>query len=553
MARLSAEENVARYTAAKSERTKYEPDWRNASAYCMPRHYNSWTTEGPADTSSMTAARRIAFDSTGVKALPMYMAILERIATPHNMRYQQLQVDDPYLRKSLAVRNYFDQLNNRIFSYRYDPLAKFIQNSSEVYGSMGVYGTGPIYVGRRARRTKYDKPGFLYRACPMRDIFLLVNDEGDNDTAIRRFWLNVRQYRQKWPGEELPRCMATKVIGGKIPSDQDYFEFIHIVQPRNDYDPEALDSRRHPHVGSYIAVADKQYIGEEEGYRSNPYLTPRTLTEAGNPYAFSPAMQALASMGTASQIKKSALKQGQKAAEPTYLAHDDGVMNGPVDLRPNAINYGGVDKQGRKLITTLDTGNFQVSDKLLQDERQDINHIFFAHIFEIIMETREMTATQVMDRIQKESALLSPTMGRLQSEWIAPCTFREIDMLDEIGQLPEMPPELIEAGGAYKINYTSPMAKGIYAEEVSGFMRAVETSLQIVSATGDQSHLDHFNFDTAIPEMSDYMAVPARWMNDEKTKAAIAESRQASQQQAELLKNAAPIAGAMKTMQQMQE
>lgn len=554
MARPLANEVIKRYTDAKQIRSRNENDWRMASAYCLPRQYNSWTTDGPAlFGAGQTNAKRIAYDTTGVRALPKYMAVLERMCTPHNMKWHGLVVSDRSLARKRRVREYFDVLRDELFRMRYESRANFKQAVSESYASIGVYGTGPVYYGQRTPNALYRGPSLLYRACPLRDIFILVNDEGEVDTVIRRFWLNIRQFYQKFPGVDLPQSMKVKTTNGAIPSDNDFFEFIHITNPRNDYDPESIDVRRHPITGSYICVADQVYVGDEQGYRSQPYLTPRTFTEAGDPYGFSPAMQALPALGTASAMKKTVLKQGQKAVDPVLLAHDDGVMNGVVDLRPGSVNYGGVDKQGRKLIQALETGNFNVSEKLLEEERMDINDCFFVTLFQILTETPEMTATEVMERIAEKSALLSPTMGRVQSELLGPGIMREIDILDEMGRLPEMPPELIEAKGQYEIVYTSPMAKGMYAEEVSGFMRAVETALRVVEATQDQSHLDHFNFNTAIPEMSEYMAVPARWMNDPKVKDAIREQRSADQQQQEILKNAAPIAGAMKTAAQMQE
>ena len=549
MARMKAMDVLRRYTDARSARSRHENDWRLASAYCLPRHYNSWRTDGPAyyGGSPSDALKRVAYDSTGIRSLPKYVAVLEQIATPHKMRYQILSASNKDLMRIRRVRDYFQEVTNLLFRMRYAPAAQFMQASSEVYASLGAYGTGPCYLGRRQPNALSRTPSFFYRANPLRDIFVLVNDQGEIDTVFRRFYLNARQFSQKFPNDPMPQCMSMK--GGQMHTDNDYHEFIHVVHPRDDHDPGSLGVERHPMVGSYLCVKDATYIGEEEGYRSMPYLIPRTFTEAGDPYGFSPAQFALPALGTASAVKKTMLKQGQKAADPVILAHDDGVMNGPVDQRPGAVNYGGVDKNGKKLITTLDTGNFNVSEKILQDERSDIEDSFFVFIFKLLEENREMTATEVVERAAKETALLSPTMGRLQTDWVAKFTDRELDLADEMGEMPKMPPELLEAKGEYENIYTSPMAKNIYAEETSGFMRATEMALNIVNATQDQSHLDHFNFDVAIPEISDNMAVPARWMNDKEDKEQIAAQRAEATQQQQLVENAGPIAGALKAAQ----
>jgi len=141
----------------------------------------------------------------------------------------------------------------------------------------------------------------------------------------------------------------------------------------------------------------------------------------------------------------------------------------------------------------------------------------------------------------------------LQSEFLAPCTEREIDLLFEMGVLPQMPPELIEAKGEFEIEYTSPMAKGIHAEESSGFMRTVEMALGVAQATGDPSHLDVFNFDVAIPEIADNQGTPARWLFDAKQIAAKRDDRAEQQQQSELIANAGGLATAAKAANEISQ
>lgn len=553
MNRQAAEDVIKLYEQAKAIRSVHENDWRMAAAYCLPAHYSAWQTDGPANYHQRNAAaRRVAYDTTGMRSLPKYVSILERLATPAGQRWHGLMPSDTSLRKKRRVRAYFDELSDIMFKMRYAPRARFRVSTNEVYTSMGVYGNGPLYIGEREPTPLVPQRGFKYIACPLRDVFILVDDEGEVHCVFRRFWLNVRQFRKKFPDAPMPKQMEAEAKKPS-PNENTYFEFVHYVCPRDDgsYDPTAVDMRRHPIVGAYLCVKEKDYVGDETGYQSMPYKVPRTATVAGDPYGYSPAVMSLAALGGASAMKKTNLKQGNKAVDPVLLAHDDNVLNGDVDLRPGAVNYGGVDGQGRKLIQALETGNFRIGEVLLQDERRDIEDSFFVTLFQILTDTPEMTATEVMERVAEKAALLSPTMGRLQSEMLGPMIEREIDLLNEMGLLPQMPPELVEAEGEYEVVYTSPLAKSMYAEEVSGFMRAVEMALNIANATQDASQLDHFNFEDAIPEISDYMAVPARWMNDLETVQGKRDERKEQAETAELLKNAPALASAAKTATEM--
>jgi len=557
MARMDARDVGLLYNEAKSIRSFRESDWRLAAAYCLPQHYGSWQTDGPAmyGPNGQSSARRTVFDSTGTRSLPKYMAVLERLATPAGTRYQTLTPSDKYLLKSPRVRQYFDDLTDLHIKFRENPVAGFRSASNEVYASMGVYGTGPLFVGQRPKNAIHRLNAFMYKACPLRDVFFLVDANNEVVAVFRRMYMNVRQFKAMFPGKDLPKAMATE--GNKAsPSETTMFEFVHYVAVRDlsDFDEKAIDHRRHPICAHYVCMtADPEYVGDESGYRSMPYLTPRTFTIAGDAYGFSPAQMALSALGGASAIKKVYLKQGNKAADPVLLSHDDGALNGEIDQRPGAVNAGGLDRQGRELVKPLQTGNFQVIERLLEMDIEAIEDCFFVTLFTILQERPEMTATQVVEEASQVAAMLSPTMGRLQSELLAPTTSREIDLLDEMGLMPEMPPELIEAQGEYEINYTSPMAKGVYAEETAGFMRTVEMSIGIATATGDPSALDWFDLDTAIPEISSNNAVPQRWMRTLDKVQALREDRADQQEQQSLMQNAGGLAQAGKAAAEIQE
>lgn len=552
----SVDAHIMRYESAKSKRSPAEADYKLAAAYCLPGQYSNWQTQGvsPLFTNSNAQVRRMIYDSTGVRALPKYMAILERMVTPNGMRYQGVKSSDPNLMKKRRVKEYYEEVTLLLFKHRGMPRANFRASTAEVYGQLGAYGNGPVWVGRRTPNALSRQPGVLYKAVRFYDVFWLYNNQGEIDTVFRRFYYNVRQFRQEWPDLPLPPSMAR--IANQPGKDNEMFEFVEIIFPRSEdtYDPDALDARRHPFACITIAVADKYQIGGasyERGFRHNPLLTPRTFTMADEAYGAGPAVMALASLGGASQIKKTHLKQGNMAADPVILAADDGALNGQVDLRPGHVNYGGMTRDGKRTIDILPTGNYQINQDLLADERDDVNDAFFVTLFQILMENPEMTATEVLERVAERASLLSPTMGRLQTELMGPMTEREIDVLTEIGAMPEMPPELIEAEGEYTNVYTSPMAKAEYAEETAGFTRLLSMMNEVAAATQDPSGYDHINFDEAYPEIADNLSVPVRWMATEDEIEAKRQSRGQAQQQAELMKNAPALASAAKTAADM--
>lgn len=541
--RANPKDILQRYAEAKTVRSNYEPDWRMAAAYCLPRHYAAWNSEGPSGLMPNTqAAKRFAYDSTGARAVPKFGAILQRIATPDGHRWHKVRASDPNLMKSYNVRVYFDALNDLLFKMRYHPRANFVGCVGEIYIGLGVYGTAPYRLRWRPSAWNDRKGGFGYKALALKDVFIVVDVDGALQCVFVRMWMTARQFAIRFPTFPPPKSIAAELMKPN-PSDTRYFEIVHYVEPRADWEENAITVKRHPILSAYIGVADGEYIGPEGGFRSFPYIIPRTATEPGDIYGFSPAMQAMPALGSVNAMKRTILRQGQKAVDPVILAHDDGVLSGRMGLTPGYVNYGAINAQGQKLVQALETGDFSVAEALLTDERNDVNDAFLVTLFQILTETPEMTATEVVERVSEKAALVAPTMGRVQNGMLGPQIEREIDLLAENAPylMPEMPSELIEAQGEYEVIYTSPLAKGLTAEEDSGFMRMLETSTQLATATGDPAELDYYNRDVAIPELADHMAVPTRWMHSADEVAQIRQNRADQEQQQQVAAVAPPM------------
>src|SRR5262245_13251557 len=503
------------YSEAKSLRMPYEGDWKMNAAFCLPRHYTGWQSEGPVLNPSGAEAKRYAYDATAARALPKWAAILRRLATPDGHKWERLQASDPNLNQNYRVKIYFDQLTDLLFKIRYDPRAMFSQTVDEMYLGLGVYGTAPVRMKWRTRKAYDRRGGLAYKAMPLKDMFPLADGDGVIDTMFARLWYTAEQTRKAFPRVTLPSGIAAE-LSKPVPSKSRYFEIVHAVFPRDTgrYSPDSLTVNRMPFVGCVVSVEDGEYIGVEDGFASFPYLIPRTATEPGSLYGFSPAQQASPAMGTVNATKKSILRIGQKKADPPLLASDDGVLSGRLGLTPGYVNYGAVNSRGEPLVKALDVGDLNPAKEILADERNDINDAFLVTLFQILMETPEMTATEVIERVAEKAALAAPTMGRLQSQFLGPEVERALVLINENAPqlMPPMPPELQEANGEYDIIYTSPLAKGLHAEEDSGFLYMIQSSIEVASATGDPSILDHYNFDVAIPELAEHRSVPTRWM-----------------------------------------
>lgn len=298
---------------------------------------------------------------------------------------------------------------------------------------------------------------------------------------------------------------------------------------------------------SYYILEEGQFLLSEGGYRTFPMPVARINSAPGEQYGRGPAMQLLPTIKGLNAQKKTLLKQAQRTVDPVLLAHDDGILEG-VNLQPGAINYGGMSAEGRRLIDVLPTGNISVGVETMQDERQAINDGFFITLFQILVDNNTMTATEVLERAREKGALLAPSFGRYQSEGIGPMIAREYDVLRAQGLIPPPPPELVQAGAKWEVEYDAPLNRAIKAESAAGFQRTMQFAAEITNVTQDPSPYDNFDMDAALRDIALTQSVPESYMADPAAVQAKRQGRQQAQQQQQLVDAGPAIASTLKAV-----
>lgn len=499
-----ASEIIRRQEAMASLRTNFDSHWEEIAERVLPRQKGSFTTRY-ATSNTMQGEKQTdkMLDATAAIALDRFAAVMDSMLTPQNSKWHRLRADDPNLNRDPAVLRYFDEVTNILFKYRYAPRAGFATQNHERFMSLGAFGTGSVYVDR------LEGGGLRYRCIPLAELYLQENHQGIVDTAHRRFMLTARQAVMQFGEDAVPE----KITQALKKNPEQEFEFIHCIKPRNDAVYGRADYRGMPWASYYVSIEGKKVV-KEGGYRTWPLPTGRYVQAPGETYGRSPAMMVLPNIKVLNEQKRTMLKVGHRAVDPVLLAYDDGVMDA-FSLRPGSLNYGGLNAQGQKLVQPLDmaTSALPAFDKLMDIERQPINDVFLVTLFQILVETPTMTATEVLERAREKGVLLGPSMSRQQTEYLGPLIERELDILASDGLLPPMPPLLAEADGDYAIVYESPLARNMRYEEATGINRLLEQVATYASATADPRPLDWINFDQVVPALADIQGVPASWIN----------------------------------------
>lgn len=534
-----ASELVREFDQIASKRGIWEKHWEDTALKVLPYYSTSFYSQGntvPGQKRNMEQ-----YDVTANAALWKFAAAMESMLTPANGKWHRLRPVQKELMKIRRVALWFDQVNDALFHYRYSPHSAFQSNQHDGYVSIGAFGTSCLFTDEFNDPTQPGVKGLRYRHVHLGELFFATNFQGQVDKVFRRFKMTLRQIAQKWGEDKLPENLKGQL---KTAPENEVF-VLHIVKPNGEFDPMRLDAKG-KRFASYYVLKDSKKLLHTGGYRCFPYSVGRYITAPGELYGRSPAMNVLPSIQVLNEEKKILIKQGHRAVDPVLLAHDDGILDG-FSLKPGATNYGAVNADGRPLVHTLPTGNMQIGKELMDDERAVINDAFLVTLFQILVETPQMTATEVLERAREKGALLSPTMGRQQAESIGPMIQREFDILMWQGLIPPPPPEVVEAGAAYKVEYDAPLNRAMRSDEASGIMRTAQYAAEIVGQTQDPSAMDWFDWDTIIPELADISGAPFRFMRSPEAVAQIRQGRQAQQTTQEVTQALPGMAAMMKS------
>lgn len=506
----------------KGRRANWEGHWQQIAERILPDHavFNVKYQFGGEQRT------RKIFDASSAFALTRHAAIMESLLTPHSQTWHHLKSPFPEINNRDDVAEYFDRVNRILFSMRYSPAAMFIASTQEYYLAAGAFGTGAIFL---SQDTSGPIPAFRYISVPLNELFIRTAWNGQPVIACREFERSASAIAREW-GAKPNASLPDSVIKAAEKEPDRKYTVLHYVGPMDEV-PDGNRKGEDFLYASFYVIKDLSHTITRGGYYSFPYIIGRYTTAPGEEYGRSPAMTILPDIKMLNEMSRTTIRAAHRRAEPPLLTIEDGSLS-RISMKPNAINMGGLDDQGRQMVQPMNfEGDVGLSLEMMNQRREMINDAFFITLFQILVETPRMTATEVIQRAQEKSSLLSPIMGRQQSELLGPMIDRELSILERNDMLPPMPEALVEAGGSFIIEYDSPLTRLQQSEEVGGIMRTLESALPLMQI--DPGVADNFDFDAMTRILSRGNGAPPAIMRQVEEVMAIREQR-AEQEQAQM-------------------
>ena len=396
------------------------------------------------------------YDNTAILGAQRYAAFMDSIQTPRNQKWHGLQSSNPELNKEKSVKEFYDELRDVMFRQRYKPRANFSSQMFEIWRGLGMFGTAGMIIN--------DFPGFgtQYKTIHLSQLYIVENFTGLIDTVYVSMKMTGRQALNRFGKKNVPK----KILDSIEKDVWEEHEFVHFIHPNGNYDPERVGPEFMKYESLIIAVDEKMVV-HEGGFNSFPLPVARADTSTDETYGRSAAMMVLPAIKMLNQMKKSDIRMTHRTVDPTLLMQDDGAVKA-IDLRPGRIITGGLDRNGRPTIVPLDNkARLDINEAKMQMERDDINRAFLVDLY-LMQIDREMTATEVLHRAKEQSTILSSFTGRQESEFLGPLIEREMEILELSGNMPEMPPVMMESEGEWETTYTNPISQAQKADEALG-------------------------------------------------------------------------------------
>ena len=495
----------------QQQQTGWHAQWKDISEHILPRK-GVFSDRNP--NQGDTRHGKI-IDGTPVRSLRTLAAGMRGGLTTPTKPWFKLSLEDQYWAEHPMVKLWLEEVTKRL---RY-ALARsnFYQSAHAMYAELGGFGTGCVHIQKGGAGRKLHFPQLTigtYRVA--------LDQFGMVDTIYRDMQLTVKQAVEKFGRDKL----STDVAKMYDTTPYAYIDIVHAVQPNSDRDKGKIDNQNMAFESVYYEDGYDNKLLRKSGYESFPFAVPRWDVTDADAYGRGPGMDVLPDCKMLQAESKTLAKILQRGADPPLKGSPD--LRGKVSLYPGAINY--TDGTLEEVIKSKPDARAAFEAKL--DSREAVKAGLYNDLFLMLTQpSRDVTATEIMERKEEKMWLLGPVVDRHNIEFTDVIIENSLNILMEEPDFPMLPPEIMEQIGEYNIEYVSVLAQAQKMVGTQALQKTMEFAGNLAQAF--PSVLDKVDPDAALDEYHDMVGAPVRIIkstSDESVQATRAGRAQQEQQ-----------------------
>lgn len=436
---------VAYLSGMKSERSLWEPVWREIADYYLPRRY-VWLLTANERAKKLTNNPKIV-DGTGTIAARILASGMMSGITSPSRPWFKLRISGFEDDLNTAERVWLDEVQRRMM---------LIMSESNFYNAMAILYLDLVLFGTAAMIVYEDDQSVIRCYNPaLGEFFIAQSDRLQVNVFAREFTYTVRQMVEKWGKENLSDTTRAMVEQGGAQLTKE-IQITHLIEPNEDADAYGKVGKQFAYRECYWETgAPRGQLLSERGFFDFPTIVVRWELSANDSYGSSPAMDAL---GDVKQLQQESIEKGKSLNllnNPPLLA-DIQLQHRQSAFLPRGITY----------IQGLSNGNvgakpaFQISPPLnemtldIREVQLRIKETFNNDLFQMISQLDTVrTATEIDARREEKLIRLGSVFERFHTEALDPVIKRIYSIMGRSGLLPE-PPQGMQ-GADIEIQYQS--------------------------------------------------------------------------------------------------
>lgn len=490
---------VNRCDRVMSDRKTVDDMWDAIELYIAP--YRGRFFKDERSENSIQWRKPFVYDGTAIMASQNLASSLHSRLTSASIRWFGMKFKAQELSDNKAAMEWLEACSDEI----YDAMqtSNFNVEVNEVYQDLVNFGDG--FLMSETDDDKATPSPVNFNSVPIKEGFFEQDSRGRISTFYWVLqWTPVQIY-DKFGEEGTPKEIIKEALNPATDTQKKY-DIIWCIYRRQkiEIDPMAsnLDELKRPFGSKFVLRDSAKLLGEEGGYYEMPVFAPRWRTTSSSKHGNSPAMIALSDTLTLNRTIELNLTAVEKMIDPPILTTSRGLI-GDLDLTAGGLS---VVRDVSEVAPFQSGARFDVTYQEMNRLRENINAYFF--IPQLIlppMEGTPATATEISVRMQQLEALIGPTLGRLQVDLLQPTIMRTFGILYRSGKIPEAPQVVLDSGGAFEIEYTSPIAKTQEASSVAAIERWLMGIMGMAEANPDV--LDIPDWDKIVKQLASMQGV----------------------------------------------
>ena len=505
---------IKEYEYYNAERAQWLTYFEELATYILPMKNNVYGVRMKGDKRGDEL-----FDTTAVHSNELLASALHSMLINPMTMWLWMTTRDEKLDMDDEVRKYFYDcalamhgvLNN----------SNFRVEAHEMFLDEGAFGTGYMLM------EEDDEDVVRFTSRPIYETAIAENNKGIVDKSYRCFKMTGEQILEDSTWEKnVPMELKQKMVSQPMQE----WEIIHCVKPRKGgLGRSSARSLKKAKFGEYYVLKQDGTLLEETGRYRFPALVPRWSKLSGEVYGRSPGMKALPEIKMINEMRKNVIKADQLNIAPPMAVPDDGFIL-PIQLKPYGFTFYRAGSND-KIEPLLQNVKLNISMDQINETRDNIKRSFFIDQLQL-REGPQMTATEVMQRSDESSKLLSPSVGRHDIELLKPLAENLFDIMHRKGKLPKAPKVL--NGKRVDFTFASTMARAQLTNEVMKIQKALGSISGIAQV--QPQVLDYVNGDNLTKYVFNAIGVPQSVINDDSNVKQVREARaQAQQQQTKMI------------------